>query len=168
MILCFYRNRKLQTHLVQVNCSLPVCVAWFDLWEQPFSDDGSPFMPVSCAMLTGDGIFELAGIVSTSPFKISRLTIGISFNWVEEAIDIQPQTKLAANHLERLALKLDVTLKSVFPTSSTQIFLKTISCEVLWNHHLNKNYKPPALPNWVQILFFEYVCWGYRYLELIC
>jgi hypothetical protein len=69
-------------------------------------------MPVSCAMLTGEGIFELAGIVSNV----------ISFNWVEEAIDIQPATKLAANHQERLALKLDVMLKSVFPTSSTQSF----------------------------------------------
>ncbi len=59
-------------------------------------------------MLTGEGIFELAGIV--------LIVI------VEEAIDIQPQTKLPANHQEQLALKLDVMLKFVFPTSSTQFF----------------------------------------------
>jgi hypothetical protein len=92
--------------------SLPVCVDWFDLWEKPFGDGESPFVPVSCAMLTGERIFELAGIVSNV----------MSFNWVEEAIDIQPATKLAAIYQERLALKLDVMLKSVFPTSSTQFF----------------------------------------------
>jgi hypothetical protein len=59
-------------------------------------------------MLTGEGIVELAGIVPNV----------ISINRVEEAIDIQPQTKLPANHQEQLALKLDVMLKFVFPTSS--------------------------------------------------
>jgi hypothetical protein len=109
-------------------------------------------------MLTGEDIFELAGIVSNV----------ISFNWVEEAIDIQPATKLAANHQERLALKLDVMLKSVFPTSSTQFFKKQSAAKSFETIIWKKYYKPPALPNWVQILFFEYVCWGYRYLELIC
>ncbi len=72
-------------------------------------------------MLTREGIFELAGIV---------LNV-ISFNLVEEAIDIQPQTKLPGNHQEQLALKLDVMLKFVFPTSSTQFFIKTINYKVL-------------------------------------
>jgi len=72
-------------------------------------------------MLTGEGIFELAGILSNV----------IPFNWVEEAIDIQSQTKLRANHQEQLALKLDVMLKFMFPTSSTEFFLKTINCQVL-------------------------------------
>jgi hypothetical protein len=130
-----------------MNCSLPVSVDWFDLWEKLFADDGSPFLPVSCAMLTGEGIFELAGIVSNV----------ISFNWVEEAIDIQPQTKLPANHQEQWALKLDAMLKFVFPTSSTQFFFKTINCKVLQNHHLKKNYNPTALRNWDQILVFEYI-----------
>jgi hypothetical protein len=81
---------------------------------------------------------------------------------------IQPQTKLAANHEERLALKLDVMLKSVFPTSSTQFLKKQSAAKSFETIIWKKYYKLPALPNWVQILFFEYVCWGYGYLELIC
>jgi hypothetical protein len=84
--------------------------------------EGSPFMPVSCVMLTGEGIW--VELVGNTDLSITSNVLG----------DLQP------------------------------IWFEVISiiCEVLWNHHLKKNYKPPALPNWVQILFFEYVWWGYR------
>jgi len=115
-----------------MNCSLPVSVDWFDLWEKLFPDDGTSFIPVSCTTF--------------------------SSSMAEEAIDIQPQTKLPANHQEQLALKLDIMLNSVFPTSSTEFLKKQSTAKVLENHHLEKNYNPTALRNWDQIQLFEYIC----------